>query len=350
MRKLGTFQSVFIEYLIWGIALLLSSVLADRWAYGRWTVNQWNFIRFNLLDGGSHTYGIHPWHWYLSQGLPAMLLTQIPFLFLGIYGDWSAKRRQKQRIPCRLLAFLFVWTTFCYSFLGHKEFRFLFPILPAAMYFCGRGTTIVLKQRSAREKRTLVSSAVILGVLVTQVPVLLYTSLVHQRGTLDAIQFVGRLVEEQHPYEQPNRSSNNMWTPDDWHILCLMPCHSVPSVGFLHKNITIRQLKCDPDLSRWFGEADPHSDEADHFYAHPTAWLWSQLYPIEMSSKSPHVILLFDHLFQTAPQVQHLLLTQWPYRVCGRFFHAHLLTHSRYGHHVLTLCRSDLSAPLVIDP
>ncbi|KAA0184913.1 hypothetical protein FBUS_09583 [Fasciolopsis buskii] len=345
-RELHGFRDVCAAYFTWGIFWLMCSITADRWAYGRWTMNQWNFLRFNLLSSGSQIYGVHSWHWYLSQGLPAMLLTQIPFVFLGIYSDWSTHRRSEHRIPCRVLTILFVWTTFCYSLLGHKELRFLFPLLPVAIYLCGRGTTFLFSRFQQHPKRNVVSSALILGVLATQVPVLLYTSLVHQRGTLDAIEFIGRFVENQHHRERLDRSTKTeMWMldPSSWHVLCLMPCHSVPSVGFLHKNITLRHLNCDPDLSRWFGESDSLMDEVDRFYAHPVAWLASEIQITNSKSKSPHVILLFDHLFKTVPQVEHLLLIGLKYRICGRFFHAHLLTHSRHGHYVLALCRSDLN-------
>ena len=46
--------------------------------YGAWTLVQLNFVRFNLLDGGSALFGAHPWHWYLSQGAPAVLGTFLP--------------------------------------------------------------------------------------------------------------------------------------------------------------------------------------------------------------------------------------------------------------------------------
>lgn len=33
----------------------------------RWVVVIWEFVRFNILQGGSAMYGSHPWHWNFTQ-------------------------------------------------------------------------------------------------------------------------------------------------------------------------------------------------------------------------------------------------------------------------------------------
>jgi phosphatidylinositol glycan class B len=43
----------------------------------------WQFLRFNLVEGGSGKYGSHPWHWNFSAGLPALLSTLLPPCILG---------------------------------------------------------------------------------------------------------------------------------------------------------------------------------------------------------------------------------------------------------------------------
>jgi hypothetical protein len=53
--------------------------------------------RFNLLQGGAALYGTHPWHWYITQGLPAVLG---PTYILAIWGAWDMQRR---------LAWLVLW-------------------------------------------------------------------------------------------------------------------------------------------------------------------------------------------------------------------------------------------------
>lgn len=49
-----------------------------------WVLVPWQFLRFNLLAGASAQYGAHPWHWNLSQGLPAVAASLLPLLAGGV--------------------------------------------------------------------------------------------------------------------------------------------------------------------------------------------------------------------------------------------------------------------------
>lgn len=62
--------------------LLLSSVI-DRIFYGRWVNIHYNFLQFNVLSGLSGFYGTHPWHFYLTQGLPVVLATHLLILLVA---------------------------------------------------------------------------------------------------------------------------------------------------------------------------------------------------------------------------------------------------------------------------
>ena len=46
---------------------MLCSIMMDRWLYGQWVAVQYEFIRFNIVHNVAAFYGIHPWHWYLTQ-------------------------------------------------------------------------------------------------------------------------------------------------------------------------------------------------------------------------------------------------------------------------------------------
>ena len=67
-----------------GGACLALSTLLDRWCYGRWVLAPWEFLKFNLLSGGSAQYGSHPWHWNFTQGFPVVALTLLPLLLVGL--------------------------------------------------------------------------------------------------------------------------------------------------------------------------------------------------------------------------------------------------------------------------
>lgn len=46
--------------------------------------SQWNFLRVNVLYDLATQFGVHPWHWYLTQGLPAVLGAHLPLALLGL--------------------------------------------------------------------------------------------------------------------------------------------------------------------------------------------------------------------------------------------------------------------------
>ncbi|TNN07389.1 Mannosyltransferase, partial [Schistosoma japonicum] len=56
------------------------------------------------------------------------------------------------------------------------------------------------------------------------------------RGGLDAIKFLNQQMK--------NKLENEIA------VVNLMPCHTVPSIGYLHRNISFKQLSCDPDLTK----------------------------------------------------------------------------------------------------
>ena len=52
-------------------------------------------------------------------------------------------------------------------------------------------------------------------------------------------------------------------------ILFLTPCHSTPYYSYLHKNIKINFLTCEPNL----GNKKNYQDEADIFFSNPIEWV-----------------------------------------------------------------------------
>lgn len=94
------------------ILVLSLSFMLDWLMYGSLVLVPLNFLKFNLLSSGGDYYGTHKWHWYFSQGFPAMLLTFLPFSLIGIIHSKNWK-----------LSGLVAWVLGVHSILGHKEFR-----------------------------------------------------------------------------------------------------------------------------------------------------------------------------------------------------------------------------------
>jgi phosphatidylinositol glycan class B len=95
---------------------------ADRWLYGLWSFVPWRYFSFNLVQGGAATFGVAPW-WRLAVYAAVGLIPPYSLGILAVLlaGAWPARRH------------LLVWATVplvvAHGVIGHKEARFLFPLL-----------------------------------------------------------------------------------------------------------------------------------------------------------------------------------------------------------------------------
>lgn len=103
---------------------LVLGLAVDAWGYGSFEVVPWRYLAVNLLEGKAASFGTSPlpaYLWFLAGLFPPFGLA----LLLGLLLFWW-------RFPRHLLT----WTTLpfvaVHSLIGHKEIRFLFPVLPAA--------------------------------------------------------------------------------------------------------------------------------------------------------------------------------------------------------------------------
>uniref|UniRef100_H3B3L9 Mannosyltransferase n=1 Tax=Latimeria chalumnae TaxID=7897 RepID=H3B3L9_LATCH len=222
-----------------GVLTLGISLIIDRIFFGTWILVQMNFVRFNVMQNLGTFYGSHPWHWYFTQGFPVILGPHLPFF---VHGCLLAPKK------FQLLLSAIIWTILVYSLLSHKEFRFIYPVLPLCMLFCGY---------SLNSLKTWKKPAVCFLVLSNLLPAL-YFGLIHQRGTLDVMKSIQQLCKND------GSSSNN-----ETSLLILMPCHSTPFYSHVHCPIKMRFLQCPPDLT---GNSS-YIDEADLFYMGPVNWL-----------------------------------------------------------------------------
>uniref|UniRef100_A0A3B5APD0 Mannosyltransferase n=1 Tax=Stegastes partitus TaxID=144197 RepID=A0A3B5APD0_9TELE len=224
----------------------------------QWTLVQWNFVKFNIIHSVADFYGSHPWHWYFTQGFAVVIGPHLPFF---LHGCALASRRYK------ILLAAVVWTIVVYSLLPHKEFRFIYPVLPFCMVFCGTSLAHLKAWRRAAAAFLLVANLV---------PAL-YTGLVHQRGALDVMNHVQALCDAS------NVSAHLQ--PD---VLFLMPCHSTPFYSHVHCPLKMRFLECPPDL----GE-EGYFEEAKRFFDDPVLWLRTSF---PHKSSLPTHLVLFDVL------------------------------------------------------
>eukprot|EP00128_Syssomonas_multiformis_P005795 Colp12_sorted_trinity150504_noHs@27646 len=73
--------------------------------------------------------------------------------------------------------------------------------------------------------------------MLINIPLAMYTSMVHQRGPLEVSTFV---------YDKAGGFSTTHANSSSTSVFYMMPCHSVPAYAHVHHNISMRFLECPP--------------------------------------------------------------------------------------------------------
>ncbi|XP_061997167.1 mannosyltransferase APTG1-like isoform X2 [Rosa rugosa] len=283
---------IFLEVAPIGVLVLGLTFLIDRLMYGSWVLVPLNFLRFNFLSSGGDYYGTHKWHWYFTQGFSVMVFSFLPFSIAGIMQSKQWK-----------LSGLIAWVLVLYSVLGHKEFRFVLPVLPIALIFSGYSLTALKTSVSGNGQRNKsadyhnkFSAKMLLAIfflLATNIPMALYMSLVHQRGTEDVTYYLSNEVVEGKVTD----------------ILFLMPCHATPYYSTVHRNLPMRFLDCTPSEEKGI------PDESDQFMMDPVGFASE----FAKNWSLPSHIVLFD---SEEKKLRDFLVSH-SFKEIQRFFHAH---------------------------
>ncbi|KAL0269330.1 UNVERIFIED_CONTAM: hypothetical protein PYX00_007106 [Menopon gallinae] len=237
------------------ITILIScvSVSIDYLWYEKLVFPPYNFLISNIFSGVASFYGSHPFHWYLTQGIPTILgLHIVPFV-LGSYfisGNW--RKHDKFEKICSVMFVIILLNIMIFSIIPHKEFRFILPLLPMMEII---GVKFMSNISKLNSKKKLITTLLFIGFII---PSILF-GIFHQRGTLTVM---SHLSSEASKYG------------DDASFLFLTPCHATPLYSHLHVNVPVRFLTCDPPI------ADGHNDESDDFLRKPVDWLknnWNRL-------------------------------------------------------------------------
>lgn len=295
------FRLLFRTVLPVTLPILIVTTLIDSWAYGTPTVPLWNFLQFNVLQGGSALFGVHPWYWYLVSGIPAVLTVQTVAVIIGLLGPNIFR-------PTLLPFFATVFYIFVHSLLPHKEQRFLLPVIPLLCIYAG-GAFQNLKKWQGTFVATMV--AVNVGVAI-------FTSRYHQVGPFAAPR---RILEEwRGPYGQLS-------------VAGLMPCYSLPGHAFWHDELhNLRLLDCSPDLEQLRGPTE--LDESDQFHANATKWL-TEKFSIEHQSYQR--VLMYEKMYEAS---RRWFETNGWHQCVEKIWHSLALTSSREDNYMIVLCRN----------
>jgi phosphatidylinositol glycan class B len=284
---------------------LAVSAAADYFYFGFLTFPPYQWLTFNITKGLAVFYGVNDWHYYLSQGLPLLLTTYLPF---GLIALWSSTSLSSPGIPTSItntrfqLAFTVLVTLITLSLISHKEVRFIYPLLPllhlllaphVVSFFTATPLPSVLtasisslnsNNKIPRPRRLLLILLLSLNVVIS-----IYTTQFHQRGVLSVISYLRTEYESLHLNElgQPlvaspsdNNSLQNTDADTEIFAAFLMPCHSTPWRSHLvYPGLKAWALTCEPPINIPANstERKAYRDEADRFYDDPKKFLEEEI-------------------------------------------------------------------------
>lgn len=207
----------------------------DSWYFQTSTFTPFNFLVTNLSSVSSF-YGLNEWHYYLSQGLPILINVCLPFFVMG---SWSVMKYGL--IHQKSLVRLVSWTITIYSLLGHKEWRFLHPILPISLIICSKaivdcGTRMGKTKVDDNNKIRTVRKTLLWSLMIVNVLLGCYVMYFHGRAQINVMSYLRSLDESELKS-----------------VGVLMPCHSIPWQSHLHKSYISANgyfwaLGCEPPL------------------------------------------------------------------------------------------------------
>ncbi|CDO73566.1 Glycosyltransferase Family 22 protein [Trametes cinnabarina] len=234
-----------------GTLILLAIIILDSSYYGKLTLTPINFLLTNA-SSVSLFYGRSPWHYYLTQAIPILAATALPWVLHGAY----LATRPTAPIPLRVLLGLLVWTVSMYSLAGHKEWRFIHPLLPLMHILASKSFVDWHRAGDRSSSKSRVASRLF---VVLSIPAICYVALFHGRAQVAVMQYLKTL--------SPETSAS---------IGFLMPCHSTPWQAYLHRKDLASDgmlwaLGCEPPLQGQ--DVLEYKDQTDVFYESPMRYL-----------------------------------------------------------------------------
>jgi len=136
IKKIGIKKILSI---LMGIVLsVLIGILIDYWFYGGFVLTAWNYFDINILQDRAAQWGIHPYYYYsLLIGVGMGQIINYIILVLAIF---YLIFNLKNPILWSIIPFLLA-----HSIVGHKELRFIFPIVFFIPYIIVMGWQSIMK-------------------------------------------------------------------------------------------------------------------------------------------------------------------------------------------------------------
>ena len=125
--------------LIGGILAIFLSICIDYWFYGKWIFSPFNYFTANITNDIASNYGVMPWWHYFTS----FLLTALPPISVFVIG-FSKNLKN-------IFVWMFIPFLLAHIAVGHKELRFLFPLIVAFIYVSALGIDYFIESNKLKK-------------------------------------------------------------------------------------------------------------------------------------------------------------------------------------------------------
>jgi alpha-1,6-mannosyltransferase len=124
---------------------------------------EWTGFYYNTILGHSADWGVSPWHFYFANALPRLMLNPFTYVVcIPISSLNAATRKRSLDLLLPLVGFVGL-----YSFLPHKEWRFVVYVVPGLTAVAASGAAWIWTRRAKSTVCAVLSMALVLSVLVS---------------------------------------------------------------------------------------------------------------------------------------------------------------------------------------
>uniref|UniRef100_A0A0K0DXE0 Mannosyltransferase n=1 Tax=Strongyloides stercoralis TaxID=6248 RepID=A0A0K0DXE0_STRER len=291
---------LFKNVLPCGVLIFILSLILDFWFYEKIISTLYNFAMFNVFTGGSAFFGSNPWYYYLVDGLPAVLTTNICFLIGYFFVKTSNSSND--------LMYTLIFYVFFHSLLPHKEHRFLLPIVPISNIYGG----YYLRDLITKRQKKFFLSAICITSLIN-ISFIVFFSIFHQAGPLNIIEDLRLRINE----------------TDSVNVLYLTPCYNLPQYVYFHDKpgVSIRALDCSPNIEM----KKNYLPESDEFNLNPVLWIDKNRHLID----NANYIIIYEHAFNSNKEI---LLKN--FFICHKQYHGPIITNEYEDNYLYLLCKN----------
>ncbi|CAI4219150.1 unnamed protein product [Parascedosporium putredinis] len=186
-------------------------------------------------------YGENVGHYYLSQGLPLLCISLLPFVLLSL---WRSHPNPQASKGFTVLKWAVYVTITVLSQIAHKEARFIYPLLPLLHVLSARMVSqffLYSPHHHARPHQFRNKRYLIPGLLINLI-VAAYLGIAHQRAVISVTAF----LRDQYAVSA-DRPTPDIANSEARFAVFLTPCHSTPWRSHLiYPGLSVRALTCDP--------------------------------------------------------------------------------------------------------